>query len=97
VAQIGPWTLYVEDIGEILLAFESGLLGSVQLNYLQMPAEHRLETIDTEGSIIWDDADGIAGCYQARLPEFTEANELTEDLQLIADFDDGTIYGLTGN
>ncbi len=39
----------------------------------------------------------VAGCYQARLLVFTEANELTEDLQLIVDFGDGTIYGLTGN
>lgn len=67
------------------------------MNYLQRSAEHRLELIGTEGNIAWDDANGVTGCYQARLRESTEAHKLTEDLQLIADFDDGTIYGLTGN
>ena len=73
MAQIGPWTLDVEDIEETHLAFESGVWGSVQLNYLQMSAEHRLEIIGREGSIVWDDADGVAGCYQARLREITES------------------------
>ncbi len=51
--------LPVEDTAEIALLFSNGSVGSVHLDYLQRPASHWLEIIGTQGSLRWDNADGI--------------------------------------
>jgi predicted dehydrogenase len=51
--------LPVEDTAEITLRFENGALGSVHLDYLQRPPSHWLEIMGTQGSLRWDNADGI--------------------------------------
>jgi predicted dehydrogenase len=51
--------LPVEDTAEIALRFNSGALGSIHLDYIQRPAAHWLEIIGTQGSIRWDNSDGI--------------------------------------
>ena len=40
---------------------------------------------------------GLLDAIRRDYAKSQKANKLTEDLQLIADLDDGTIYGLTGN
>lgn len=57
--------LDVEDTAEISLQFTGGALGSVHLNYMQRPPVHRLEVICTEGTILWDNADGAARLFNA--------------------------------
>jgi len=49
----------VEDVAEIGLRFESGMLASAHVDYLQQPAAHCLEVITTAGTICWDNADGV--------------------------------------
>lgn len=55
----------VEDSAEIGLRFESGVIGSVHLNYLQRPGKHTLEIVGTEGSMRWDNSDGVVQISRA--------------------------------
>jgi len=57
---LGDLGLDVEDTAQITLAFSSGALGSVHLDYLQRPASHRLEIVGRGGTIRWDNTDGTA-------------------------------------
>ncbi len=56
---VSPLEIDVEDIAEIGLKFSNGAIGSVHLNYVQRPPIHRLEIVGTQGTLRWDDADGI--------------------------------------
>ena len=44
----------VEDTAEVGLIFNKTILGSMHLNYTQIPNKHTLEIIGTKGSIFWD-------------------------------------------
>lgn len=44
----------VEDTAEIGLEFGDGVIGSLHLNFTQIPPRHTLEIIGSEGSIAWD-------------------------------------------
>ena len=54
----------VEDVAEIGLKFASGAMGGVHLNYVQRPPVHRLEIVGTDGTVRWDNADGILHFYK---------------------------------
>jgi len=54
-----PLELDVEDIAEIGLKFKNGAIGGVHLNYVQRPPRHTLEIIGTDGTLRWDNADGV--------------------------------------
>ena len=56
---ISPLEADVEDVAEIGLKFTNGALGGVHVNYFQRPPVHRLEIVGTEGTLRWDNADGI--------------------------------------
>ena len=56
---ISPLELDVEDIAEIGLKFANGAIGGVHLNYVQRPPRHTLEIVGTQGTLRWDNADGI--------------------------------------
>ena len=56
---ISPFELDVEDVAEIGLKFSNGAIGGVHLNYVQRPPRHTLETVGTQGTLRWDNADGI--------------------------------------
>jgi predicted dehydrogenase len=64
-ARLGDLDLPVEDTAEIGLRFRSGVLGSLHLSYNQRPTTHRFEIIGTQGTIRWDNADGIVLLYRA--------------------------------
>lgn len=49
----------VEDVGEIGIKFRSGAIGAVHVNYFQRPPDHRLEIVGTQGTLRWNNADGI--------------------------------------
>jgi predicted dehydrogenase len=57
--------LPVEDTAEIGLRFANGAVGSVHLDYVQRPPSHWLEIVGTEGTIRWDNADGVARFFKA--------------------------------
>jgi predicted dehydrogenase len=63
---ISPLELDVEDAAEIGLKFVNGAVGGVHVNYFQRPPVHRLEIVGTNGTLRWDNADGIL--HFSRLP-----------------------------
>ena len=56
---LSPLELDVEDAAEIGLRFANGAIGGVHVNYVQRPPVHRLEIVGTEGTLRWDNADGL--------------------------------------
>jgi predicted dehydrogenase len=56
---ISPLEVDVEDVAEIGLKFASGAVGGVHVNYFQRPPVHWLEIVGTNGTLRWDNADGI--------------------------------------
>ena len=70
VGNLGDRGLEVEDKAEVVLKFESGVLGSVHLDYYQRPAKHNLEIIGTQGTIYWDNEEGVSRMYQASTQEW---------------------------
>ena len=61
---VSPLEMDVEDMAEIGLRFASGAMGGVHLNYVQRPPVHRLEIVGTEGTLRWDNADGLLTLLQ---------------------------------
>jgi predicted dehydrogenase len=61
---ISPLELDVEDVAEIGLHFAKGAIGGVHLNYFQRPPVHCLEIVGTNGTLRWDNADGILRAYR---------------------------------
>ncbi len=66
VGALGDLGIPVEDTAEVNLRFASGAVGSLHLDYLQQPPEHRLEITGTQGSLRWDNADGTLRCFRAQ-------------------------------
>jgi predicted dehydrogenase len=61
---VSPLEVDVEDVAEIGLKFASGAVGGVHVNYFQRPPVHRLEIVGTQGTLRWDNADGILHFYR---------------------------------
>ncbi|MBK7318698.1 Gfo/Idh/MocA family oxidoreductase [Candidatus Villigracilis affinis] len=60
--------LDVEDFAEIGLKFSSGAVGGVHINYFQRPGVHKLEIVGTDGTMRWDNADGILHLHKMPAP-----------------------------
>lgn len=67
VGQINDFELPVEDTAEIGLRFNSGVIGTVHLDFNRRPSAHRLEIVGTRGTIHWDDDDGVVHIYRASI------------------------------
>ena len=65
---LSPLELDVEDIAEIGLRFANGAVGGVHLNYVQRPPVHRMELVGTNGTLRWDNADGVLHFYKLPAP-----------------------------
>ena len=65
---ISPLDVDVEDVAEIGLRFKNGAIGGVHLNYIQRPPVHRLEIVGTNGTLRWDNADGILHFHKMPAP-----------------------------
>ncbi len=65
-SQLGDLALDVEDTAEIGLRYQSGVLGSVHLDYNQRPPAHTLEIVGTQGVIRWDNAEGAVHLLSTR-------------------------------
>lgn len=63
--RISPLEVDVEDVAEIGLKFTNGAVGSAHVNYFQRPPVHRLEIVGTQGTLRWDNADGILHLFKA--------------------------------
>jgi predicted dehydrogenase len=55
----------VEDVAEIGLKFTNGVVGGVHVNYFQRQPVHRLEIVVTDGTLRWDNADGVLHFYKS--------------------------------
>jgi predicted dehydrogenase len=62
--QISPLEVGVEDVAEIGLKFAAGAIGGVHVNYFQRPPAHRWEIVGTEGTLHWDNAQGLLHLYK---------------------------------
>lgn len=62
--RLNDFDLEVEDTAEIGLRFQSGILGSLHLNYNQRPPAHWLEILGTAGTLQWDNATGAVRHFQ---------------------------------
>ncbi len=60
--------LDVEDMAEIGLKFACGATGGVHVNYFQRPPVHRLEIVGMNGTLRWDNTDGILHRYAMPAP-----------------------------
>lgn len=65
---ISPLELDVEDVAEIGVRFACGAIGGLHLNYFQRPPVHRLEIVGTQGTLRWDNADGVLHFWRAEVP-----------------------------
>jgi predicted dehydrogenase len=65
---LSPLEMNVEDVAEIGLKFAGGAVGGLHLNYVQRPARHQLEIVGTDGTLRWDNADGILHYYKMTAP-----------------------------
>jgi predicted dehydrogenase len=65
---ISTLELNVEDVAEMGLKFANGAIGGVHVNYAQRPPVHRLEIVGTNGTLRWDNADGILHFYKMTAP-----------------------------
>lgn len=54
-----------EAIADISVGFKE-FNGHIHLNYIQRPGRHSVEIIGEEGTITWDNKDGIADCYSTK-------------------------------
>jgi predicted dehydrogenase len=65
VDRLSDLELSAEDAAEIGLRFTSGAMGSLHLGYNQQPPAHWLEIVGTQGTLRWNNADGILRVYPA--------------------------------
>lgn len=65
---ISPLEVDVEDVAEIGMKFANGAVGGVHINYFQRPPVHRLEIVGTNGTLRWDNADGILHFHRMPAP-----------------------------
>ena len=65
---ISPLELDVEDVAEIGLMFAGGAIGGIHVNYIQRPPVHRMEIVGTNGTLRWDNADGVLCFYRMPAP-----------------------------
>jgi predicted dehydrogenase len=70
--QYSDLELEVVDTAEIGIRFDSGVVGSVHVNYTQRPPRHQLEIVCTEGTIRWDNAGQALEVYRADTQEWIQ-------------------------
>lgn len=63
IGKLSKLEIDVEDSAMISFRFASGAVGSVYLDYVERPSQHRLEIIGQSGKIAWDNNTGIASVF----------------------------------
>lgn len=51
---LGGLGIGVEDVAKAIIKFKSGVVGSLDLDYLKRPPRRGLEIVTTQGCIVWD-------------------------------------------
>lgn len=81
---VGNLTLEVEDLAEVLLKFESGIIGSVHVDYIQKPRVHILNIVGKKARIFWD-------CHHGFM-EITDKDGNTERTEDPQEFERNTMF-----
>lgn len=71
VGKGGQLEIDVDDVAEVILSFDSGLLASVHLDYYRRPADHWLEVTGTQGGLRWDNSTGETTWWSEAEPDGT--------------------------
>lgn len=72
VISTGALDIETCDLACLLLAFSSGAMGTLQLDYLQRPYARRVHLTGTDGTAIWDHTAGAVREYRAATKSWTE-------------------------
>lgn len=51
---LGDLGIEVEDVAKVLIRFKSGVVGSLDIDYLKRPPKRSLEVVTTQGRVFWD-------------------------------------------
>lgn len=65
IVNTGTLEIDTPDLANIILQFENGCLGTVQIDYLQRPNARRVHVTGTTGTLIWDFIKGVVEHYVA--------------------------------
>jgi predicted dehydrogenase len=65
--------VWVEDAAMLTLRHQGGTLASIYLDYARRPPRHDLEIVGSEGTIRWDNADGVARLFHAESEQWMKA------------------------
>jgi len=65
-ATTGTLDIDTEDLASMTLAFRSGVLGTLQLDYLQRPYSRRVHVTGEAGTLIWDAVENELSHYSPR-------------------------------
>jgi predicted dehydrogenase len=71
-SKTGALGIKVDDLANIGVRFNNGLLGSVHLDYLQRPGQHWLEVITTKGYMHWEAAGGNLKVFRSEPGQWQE-------------------------
>jgi predicted dehydrogenase len=66
IAATGKLQIDTEDLACMTLAFRSGVLGTLQLDYLQRPYSRRVHVTGEAGTLIWDAVENELSHYSPR-------------------------------
>jgi predicted dehydrogenase len=70
-ANTGTLDIETEDLAVMTLAFESGVLGTLQVDYLQRPMARRVHVTGSRGVAIWDVLEQRTTVYDAEVATWT--------------------------
>jgi len=86
-SQVEGFGIDVEGISEIGLRFKNGLIGSVNLDYIQRPHTHTMQIVGSNGKLEWNSIEGELKIFKHlhdepeihRLPAGFERNQLFQN------------------
>jgi predicted dehydrogenase len=67
----GSIDIETEDLVCMTLEFRSGVIGTLQLDYLQRPCARRFHITGTKGTVIWDYLEHSVSCYSSEHKSWT--------------------------
>ncbi|MBI4119979.1 MAG: Gfo/Idh/MocA family oxidoreductase, partial [Parcubacteria group bacterium] len=84
--QLSDLEIDVEDVAKAIFKFKSGVIGSLDLDYLKSPPKRTLEIVTTSGKIAWD--------YFGKTAEFASIKNPEDNLKISEpdNFERNTLY-----
>jgi predicted dehydrogenase len=74
VQKLSDFDILVEDTAEIGLKFDSGVIGSLNLNFNQRPRAQYLEIVGVEGTLRWENNSGAVSIFRDQKSSNLENN-----------------------